>query len=161
REGQAGWSAVMNDPRRLLRDNPSGLEAELLRSVAAERPTLEHRARVRQAMGIAPGGSLPPAAGAGWMSGGKMAIVGIIPAGPSSGLLARGTFRKPTDPRAPVVAVEAPVALAAAPAPVAVEPPAAETQILPSAGATPSPTPRASAITPSRPAREPKDSASD
>jgi hypothetical protein len=145
----------VNDPRRLLHDAPSELEAELLRSVASERPTFEHRTRVRQAMGLAPGGSIPPAAGVGSFGAGKMAALGLVAAGAIAALLARGTLRHETA-APPGTAVE----MVAAPAPttVAVEPAAAvePTQILPSAGAPPSPTPRATAIIPSRPTRDSK-----
>jgi hypothetical protein len=136
----------MSDPRRLLHDVPSGLEAELLRSVAGERPSFEHRARVKQAMGLAPGASLPPVAAS--MGGGKLALLGLVTAGAVAAVLARGTFRHDAAPP-PSPALEM---VAATSSPIATEPaPVTGSQVLPSAGATPSPLPRATAISPSRP----------
>jgi hypothetical protein len=150
----------VNDPIRLLHDAPNDLEAELLRSVASERPTFEHRARVRQAMGLTPGGSIaPPAASLG---AGKIALAGLIAAGAIAALLAHGTSRR--DTAAPSgTAVEMVAAPAPTPVPIADEPPApvALSQVLPSAGAPPSPIPRATAIIPSRPARDSKNLASE
>jgi len=97
----------VNDPPRLLHDAPSGLEAELLRSVATERPTFEHRARVRQAMGLAIGGSLAPRPGVTSLGSAKIAITGLIAVGAIAALLARGTLRHetvaaPAEPPGPI-----------------------------------------------------------
>jgi hypothetical protein len=141
----------VNDPRRLLHDTPGALEAELLRSVAVERPSFEHRARVKQAMGLTPALSIPPAAVS--MSGGKLALFGLVAAGAVAAILARGTFRH--DAPAPSPALEmvaSPSPTVTAAEPIAAElAPVSDQQVLPSAGATPSPLPRATAISPSRP----------
>src|SRR5258706_14732354 len=139
----------MSDPTRLLQDAPSELEAELLRSVATERPTFEHRVRVRQAMGLAPGGSLAPGSGAGSRAASKRGIAGLVAAGAIAALLTRGAFRRETaNPSGATIEMVAATATATPTDTVA------ESQALPSAGAPPSPTPRATAITPSRPARD-------
>src|SRR5258706_10758037 len=139
----------MSDPTRLLQDAPSELEAELLRSVATERPTFEHRVRVRQAMGLAPGGSLAPGSGAGSRAASKRGIAGLVAAGAIAALLTRGAFRRETaNPSGATIEMVAATATATPTDTVA------ESQALPSAGAPPSPTPRATAITPSHPARD-------
>jgi hypothetical protein len=154
----------MNDPERLLQDGPSALEADLLRSVAAERPTFEHRMRVRQAMGIAPGASLPPPPSAG-LGVGKMAIAGLVAAGAITALVIRGVHPVPSN--ASSLSTEQGLVVAPppaeAPSSIATEPPApvAEPQALPGAGAPPSPTPRATAIFPAHPARAAKSQAAD
>jgi hypothetical protein len=158
----------VNDPVRLLQDAPSELETELLRSVATERPTFEHRVRVRQAMGLAAGGSLAPSAGISSLGASKMAIAGLVAAGAIAALIARGTFsRESPAPSATLDMVAAPLTPAAAAEPSADPPeasrpgtgpfaPVGESQALPSAGAPPSPIPRAMAITPSRSLRDSK-----
>jgi len=151
----------MSDPTRLLQDAPSDLEAELLRSVASERPTFEHRTRVRQAMGLAPGGSIAPPAGAGSLGAGKMAIAGLIAAGAIAALLARGASHYGAGASTGMVDVTAVAPSPPAEPAIAIEPaaPVVDPQSLPSAGAPPSPNPRATAIPPSRPTRESKSTA--
>jgi len=120
----------VNDPKRLLEEAPSELERSLLKAVAAEQPSQDHRLRVREAMVL--GSSVAPASAAtGASTGmGKMAILGIVAAGGVALLLFLGRTRQPPSspsslqdvPVAPV-APESPVAAVAAPEPPAVESP--------------------------------------
>jgi hypothetical protein len=157
----------VNDPPRLLQDAPSDLEAELLRAIATERPTFEHRARVRQAMGLVVGGSLAPSKGGGSLGASKMTIASLVAAGAIATMLARGAFRGETNSRNAAATdnvVAAVPAAAAEPLPaIATEPPApvADPQSLSSAGAPPSPIPRAMAIIPSRPAHDSRKTATE
>ncbi len=92
-------------------------------------------------MGLAIGGSVAPRPGVTSLGSAQIAIAGLVAAGAIAALLARGTLHHET--------VAAP---AEPPVPIATEPsaPVADPQDLPSAGAPPSPIPRAMAITPSR-----------
>jgi hypothetical protein len=133
-----------------LHDAPSGLEADLLRSVATERPSFEHRARVKQAMGLTPGASIPPPAAS--IGAGKIALLGLVAAGAVAASLSTGTFRHHGPPASPALEMTAASPTVTAAEPSAAEPtPASDQQVLPSAGATPSPLPRAPAILPSHP----------
>lgn len=125
----------MNDPKRLLEEVPTELERSLLKAVAAEEPSPEHRMRVREAMGLAPGPAPALAASPASSGMGKIAIVGVVAAGAVAALLLLGRTRAVapavTNPSPPEVVVappppEAPVAPPAVVAPAAVEPAAVE-----------------------------------
>jgi hypothetical protein len=114
----------VNDPKRLLEEESTELERSLLRAVGGEGPSEEHRARVRQAMGI--GAAPVPASAAttarSWI--GKSAAVGLVVAGGVAALLlfGRGRTSAPSSPR-PLPQQEATALAPTEQAPV--EPPAA------------------------------------
>jgi hypothetical protein len=131
----------VNDPKRLVEEGPTELERSLLKAVAVEQPSAEHRMRVRQAMGLGPGAAPASAATAassdplgntarGGM--GKMAILGVVAAGAVAAWLLIGRTHRgsPAASQPPSTPAQQEVVVAPvtpeAPGPTGVTPPTPE-----------------------------------